>query len=107
MKSFGWICLNTIQLEVKEVIKKKSKLKFEECKVWVCHWYLNLRQKIKLKKFKSEFEIEEIKMDEFKCEGEIWKLKKLWVQKAEVDKSGNDELEYSENQNCWYLKVET
>ena len=40
-------------------------------------------------------------------DGEKWKLKKLWVQKAEVDKSGNDELEYSENRNCWYLKVET
>ena len=52
----------------------------------------NLRQKIKLKKFKSEFEIEEIKKDEFKCEGEIWKLKKLWVKKAEIDKSGNEEI---------------
>ena len=76
---------------------------------------MNLRQKIKLKKFKSEVEIEEIKMDELsmmvkvgitklkvikleienwkmKCEGEIWKLKKLWVKKAEIDKSGNKEI---------------
>ena len=47
---------------------------------------------MKLKKFKSKFEIEEIKKDEFKCEGEIWKLKKLWVKKAEIDKSGNEEI---------------
>ena len=67
------------------------KLKFEESEVWMWHWHLNLRQKMKLKKFKSKFEIEEIKKDEFKCEGEIWKLKKLWVQKAEIDKSGNEE----------------
>ena len=44
------------------------------------HWYLNLRQKIKLKKFKSEVEIKEIKMDElsvmkFKSEVEIEEFK--------------------------------
>ena len=26
-----------------------------------------------------------------KCDGEMWKLKKLWAQKAEVDKSGHEE----------------
>ena len=55
-----------MQLEV----NKKVKLTFEECKVWMWHWHLKLRQKIKLK-IKSKFEIEEIKKDEFKCEGEV------------------------------------
>ena len=27
-----------------------------------------------------------------KCEGEIWRLKKLWVKKAEIDKFGNEEI---------------
>ena len=81
--------MNTMQLEVKEVIKTEVEIwRMQSLDVALA---LEFKAKDKTEEIKSEFEIEEIKMDEFKCEGEIWKLKKLWVQKAEVDKSGNEE----------------
>ena len=62
---------------------------------------LEIKAKVKLKKHERN------QKGWIERDGEKWKLKKLWVQKAEVDKSRNDELEYNENRNCWYLKVET
>ena len=41
--------------------------------------------------FKAKDKIRRNQIGWIKCNSEIWKLKKLWVKKAEGDKSGNEE----------------
>ena len=74
-------------LGVPLVLEFKAKDKTEE--IQIRSWKPNQDGWINMMKFKSEIEIKSKRRIE--RDGEKWKLKKLWVQKAEGDKSGNEE----------------
>ena len=67
-------------------------------------WKLEVKTKIKVEfwrmqrpgvalvlEFKAKDKIRRNQIGWIKCNSEIWKLKKLWVKKAESDKSENEE----------------
>ena len=108
MKSFGWawICLNTIQLEVKEVIKTKIKVEIWRMQSLGVALVLEFKAKDKTEEIQIR-SWKEIKMDELSVMVKFENWRNYGYRKLKLINLEMKKLEYSENWICWCLKVET